>query len=162
MAVDPQTLHARLLALIEPALAEQGVELVALEVLGGAKRPLLRIYLDQEGGIGIEDCARLSRSIGAMLDLDDPFAMRYILEVSSPGLNRPLAKPEHYKRHIGQRVRLKTRRPIRANAKNYLGTLTAFREAPARIELTDELGAVEIPLDDILRANIDYAFEKDC
>ncbi len=91
---------------LQPGAEALGVELVAVEMAGG-DQTILRVYIDKEGGVSIDDCAKASRQFSAILDVDDPIANRYTLEVSSPGLDRPLARPEHFKLVLGQEVKIR-------------------------------------------------------
>ena len=152
-------LQERIRSLLEPAIEAEGMELVDLELGGGRARMLLRIYLDGPEGIGIDDCARMSRTLGTLLDVDDPIGGRYVLEVSSPGVNRPLTKPDHFKRFTARRVRVKTRRPIIGKRKNFLGVLERYDDDPPRVTLKLQDGEVTIPLSDIVKANIDFPFD---
>jgi ribosome maturation factor RimP len=92
--------------ILEPGAQALGLEIVAVE-LSGNESSILRVYIDQPSGVTVEDCAKASRQFGAILDVADPISSRYTLEVSSPGMDRPLAKPEHFKQVIGERVKIK-------------------------------------------------------
>ena len=100
-------------ALLAPLISDLGLELVGIEFSPGSGGSLLRIYIDApERAVGIEDCERASREISALLDVNDPVAGRYTLEVSSPGLDRPLFTPEHFTRFIGQAVKINVNLPL--------------------------------------------------
>ncbi len=159
MASQAHNLTERLTQLLEPTIQAEGLELWALEHSGGSGRLTLRVYLESPNGVTVDDCARISRALGALLDVDDPIAGRYNLEVSSPGINRVLVKPEHFKRFIGERVRVKTRRPVLDNMKNCLGILSEFHEEPPAITVQTEQGDARINLGDIVKAMIDFPFE---
>ncbi|HUP01254.1 MAG TPA: ribosome maturation factor RimP [Gemmatimonadota bacterium] len=98
---------ARLTALIEPVLQQAGAELVDLEVSGGGGRPLIRAYVDAETGITLDDCARLSRRIEAALETAAAVPERYVLEVSSPGIERRLTRRRHFERYTGREVAIR-------------------------------------------------------
>ena len=99
--------------LLEPAIADLGLELVGIEFSPNSGTSLLRVYIDEpERGITIDDCERASREISALLDVNDPVAGRYTLEVSSPGLERPLFTPAHFERFAGEQVRINVNLPI--------------------------------------------------
>jgi ribosome maturation factor RimP len=100
-------LRLRLLEVLEPRLAEDFVELVDVEILVSGRRRTVRLLVDQPGGINVDDCARISRHVGDLLDSEDLIPFRYVLEVSSPGLNRPLRKPEHFERFAGEQVQVR-------------------------------------------------------
>lgn len=112
----------RLAALIEPVLEETGAELVDLEVAGSRGRPVLRAYVDAPGGTTLDDCARLSRLIEAALESAGAVPERYVLEVSSPGLERPLRKRRHFERRTGQEVAIRLR-AAREGRRQFVGTL---------------------------------------
>jgi len=100
----------RIQALLEPSITGLGYEFVGLELIRG-RGQLLRIYIDREGGVGLDDCEYVSREVGALLDVHDPMKGAYTLEVSSPGLDRPLFTPEHFERFSGRRARLTLNAP---------------------------------------------------
>jgi ribosome maturation factor RimP len=99
--------------LLQPAIADLGLELVGIEFSTGAAGSLLRVYIDEsERGVTIDDCERASREVSALLDVNDPVAGRYTLEVSSPGLERPLFTPAHFERFAGEQVKITVNLPI--------------------------------------------------
>lgn len=99
--------------LLAPAIADLGLELVGIEFSPNSGSSLLRVYIDEaERGITIDDCERASREISALLDVNDPVSGRYTLEVSSPGLERPLFTPEHFTRFAGQVVKINVNLPL--------------------------------------------------
>ena len=113
---------SRLIAVIEPIVEQAGAELVDLEVAGSHGRPVVRAYVDTEEGITLDECARLSRLLESELERAGAVPERYVLEVSSPGIERPLTRRAHYERFLGHaiEVRLYTKREGR---KKYVGTL---------------------------------------
>ena len=102
----------KLTALLEPAISGLGYELVGIEYLPTGKNSVLRIYIDSEQGILVDDCEIVSRQVSAVLDVEDPIRGAYTLEVSSPGLDRPLFTPEQYAAHVGQTVRVQLGRAL--------------------------------------------------
>lgn len=96
----------RLEGIIRPLLEREGAELVDITLGGGKRRRALRIYADRPGGITIDECARLNRLIGGMLDAEDPLEGSYVLEVSSPGLDRVLKTDRDFGRSVGQKIRI--------------------------------------------------------
>ncbi len=96
----------KLRALLEPAVENLGYELLQLQVGSQGKQMVLRVYIDAPGGIQVDDCASVSRQISALLDIEDPLSGAYLLEVSSPGLERPLVKPVHFKRFVGDKAKI--------------------------------------------------------
>jgi ribosome maturation factor RimP len=135
-------LRERLIAMTEPLLARLGYELVDVEYAATRSEATLRVYIDwpegrmpperaaraddgqpSEGGIGIEDCERVSRELSALLDVEDPIAVPYNLEVSSPGVDRILRTPAHYMRHVGQRAHVELVAPREGGRRRYTGEL---------------------------------------
>lgn len=98
--------------LIEPVVAGLGYELLGIEYISQGRHSVLRLYIDSEQGIGLGDCEQVSRQVSGVMDVEDPLKGQYVLEVSSPGLDRPLFKAEHYVRYIGETVRIRLRRPV--------------------------------------------------
>ncbi len=98
--------------ILQPAVQALGYQLWDLEVRLGRGRSLLRMFIDRDEGIGLEDCERVSRQVSAVLDVEDPIPGDYQLEVSSPGLDRRLSKPEHFGRFKGHEIKLRLRRAL--------------------------------------------------
>jgi ribosome maturation factor RimP len=123
-----------LIALIEPLLGQLGYELADLELAAGRSHAQLRVFIDRPEGVGIEDCERVSHEVSALLDVRDPIPTPYTLEVSTPGLDRVLRRPEHFARFTGQRVHVELLAP-RAGRKRYTGRLVAAREGEIELEV---------------------------
>ena len=139
-------LRERLIALIEPLLAQLGYELVELEHVAGRSRGLVRIFIDKPEGVGIDDCERASREISALLDVEDPIPTAYTLEVSSPGLDRVLRTRAHFERFVGWRVFVELKAP-RDGRRRYTGKLLAVDEEGVALEVdrqTVRVGFAEI------------------
>ena len=98
--------------LIDTTIQALGLDLWGVELLQQGKYSLLRIYIEREEGVTIEDCEKVSRQVSAIMDVEDPIAGEYTLEVSSPGMDRPLFSVEQYKQYVGSEVDLKLRRPL--------------------------------------------------
>jgi ribosome maturation factor RimP len=112
----------------------QGVEVVDVELRGGGKARTLRITIDKPEGVTHEDCAMVSRDVSTILDVEDAVSgPSYTLEVSSPGLDRPLKRPEDYRRFIGSRVKLTTREPVSGN-RHFEARLQRFEEGKLILE----------------------------
>src|ERR1041384_8597984 len=100
----------------ERVAASSGLEIVEIDLRGGGKARMLRIVIDKPSGVTHEDCANLSREVGTILDVEDAVpGGSYTLEVSSPGLDRPLLRPADFERFVGSRVKLMTRQPVNGN-----------------------------------------------
>ena len=123
--------------LLEPAIEQLGFELSDLEVKLGGRDGLIRLFIDKADGVGLEDCETVSRQVSALLDVEDPLPGHYVLEVSSPGLDRRLIKLEHFQRFMGEEVQVKLRFPI-AGRKNFRGALRAADEENIDVEVDGE------------------------
>jgi ribosome maturation factor RimP len=122
--VIPVVTGEELTKLLEPAVERLGYELADLEVKIGGREGVLRLFIDKPDGVGLNDCEAVSRQISALLDVEDPVPGHYVLEVSSPGLDRKLTKVEHFQRFMGQEIRVKMRFPVEGR-KNFRGALHA-------------------------------------
>lgn len=145
------SLESRLVDMLEPAIAAAGYELWGLEFVRAGKHSTLRVYIDHENGITVDDCADCSRQMSAVLDVEDPIKSEYNLEVSSPGMERPLFKLEHYQAFIGQHVSVKTRLPQFGQRKFHGLLLTA---ANGMITLQTDKHEVELMFDNIDKGNL--------
>lgn len=103
--------------LIEPTVTALGLELWGIEHLQQGKYSLLRIYIEREAGVAIEDCEQVSKQVSALLDVEDPIAGEYTLEVSSPGLERPLFSARQFSQYIGSEVKLRLHSPVQGRRK---------------------------------------------
>lgn len=135
-------------SLIEPVVEGLGYEVVDIEFRPHPKDGLLRIYIDQEQGIQLEDCTAVSRQISAMLDVEDPIPGQFNLEVSSPGLDRPLRKTEDFERFTGQAVKIKLSMPTIEGQRNFTGKLLGLKDNEVLVEADGEthylpLGGIE-------------------
>lgn len=115
----------KLTEMLRPAVEEVGVELLGIEFVSAGKHSILRIFIDHENGINVDNCADVSRQVGAILDVEDPISTEYNLEVSSPGVDRPLFSLEHYKAVIGETVNVRLSLPLNGRRK-FKGTLDAI------------------------------------
>ena len=141
--------------LIEPVLEEMGIQLVDVEFCSEQSRRILRIYADRPTGINLDDCAMVSREIGNLLDVKDLLQNRYVLEVSSPGLNRPLKKEKDFLRAVGQKIKVKTAVPLKGG-RNFTGVLQSFESGTLQLKLDDTV--VLIPEEDVKKANLVFNF----
>ncbi len=97
--------------LLEPIISSMDYEYVGLDYISQGRHSILRIYIDSAAGVNVDDCAKVSHQVGSVLDVEDPISDEYTLEVSSPGINRPLFKLAHYEQFIGEEAKFKTFRP---------------------------------------------------
>src|SRR5579871_3477550 len=116
--------------------ASSGLEVVDVELRGGGKARMLRIVIDKPAGVTHEDCANLSREVSTILDVEDAVpGGSYLLEVSSPGLDRALTRPADYERFTGSLVKLTTRQPVHGN-RHFEGRLESFREGRLTLDIS--------------------------
>ena len=140
-----------LLDALEPMAKESGVELVTLEIVGAKKSPTIRVYIDTDHGVGFDELSSAQAWINEIMDEIDPFPGAYMLEVSSPGIDRPLRTMEHFQRFAGERAVVKTSGPIEGRS-NFTGTIVS---AEGDFVVVDCDGAeCKIPFDSIKRANL--------
>ena len=142
--------------LVEPALEGMGYELVEVEYLCERGRWVLRLYIDQEKGITVDDCAAVSREMGDVLDSRDLIPHGYVLEVSSPGLNRPLRKEKDFEKRIGQKIRVRMATPVQGR-RNFVGTLTGFRDGTLSLDVDRQ--SFSLPVSEVEKAHLIYEFE---
>jgi ribosome maturation factor RimP len=116
------TLEQRLTELLDAPIVALGFELWGIEFIRAGKHSTLRIYIDHANGISVDDCSEVSHQVSALLDVEDPITTEYYLEVSSPGMDRPLLKPEHFARYIGQLATVTLRMAVN-NRRKYKGTI---------------------------------------
>jgi len=128
-----------------------GYELVGIEFAGGERGGLLRIYIDHPEGIGVDDCQQVSYQVSGLLDVEAPIPGHYTLEVSSPGLDRPLFDREHYQRFAGQRIRVRMAIP-QGGRRKFEGLLQGLEEAYVVLEQDGE--TVKLPLAEIEQARL--------
>lgn len=153
-------------ALVMPILEDFGYELVDLQYRKEGKGMALCLFIDKPGGITLDDCVTVSREVEAILEIEDPIRSAYRLEVSSPGLDRPLKKPADFTRFAGCKVKVKTSRMLdpdqRGNSrKTFVGELLGLDDGSVRLALDDKRGGVaEIALADIEKANLVEDFNK--
>lgn len=140
-------------ALVRPILEEEGLDLVEVEYKRGAKRSFLRLFIDKPGGVTLDDCSNVSNQLGDLLDIEDLIPERYILEVSSPGAERPLKRPEDYQRFIGRLVRITTKEP-RAGKQRHSGRLVAFDNGKVTVKVKPE-ESITLELEDIQKARLE-------
>ena len=136
-AIVTGTLRERLIALIEPLLQRLGFELVELEFSAGRAHALLRLFIDREAGVTLDDCEQVSREISTLLDVEDPIPSAYTLEVSSPGFDRVLRTQAHFGRFVGARVHVELKEP-RAGRRRYTGTLLTVDDGGIALEVDQE------------------------
>lgn len=146
----------RLLQVLEPVVEDLGFELWHLELEGAGGNRLLRLYIDAPEGVQLEDCERVSHEVSATLDVADPLPGAYRLEVSSPGLDRPLVKPEHFRRFLGERAKVTLYAPIEGR-RRFIGMLHGLDDEAVRLECDGEV--VTLPYATIAKARLVPEFD---
>jgi len=153
--------HHQILDLLEPVLESLGFELVLLEYSPSLGASVLRLYIDSPGGITVKDCTRVSREVSGVMDVEDPIRGAYQLEVSSPGLDRPLAKASHYERFIGEQAKVQLFAP-RANGgkgqRRFAGVIKSV--SPHSVSLDTKEGLIEFEFSEIERARLVPDYEQ--
>lgn len=142
-------------AIVAPSLETMGYEVVRVLMTGGEHRPQLQIMAERTDrrGMTVDDCAEISRAVSAILDVEDPIPTAYTLEVSSPGIDRPLTRLVDYQRFLGHEARIETRVAV-ANRKRFRGTLTAVEAEEVLLRPETEEEVVRIPFAEIQRAKL--------
>jgi ribosome maturation factor RimP len=140
--------------LVQSAVDALGYELVGVEYLPRPKSGhLLRIYIDREDGIGLGDCEKVSHQVSGVLDVEDPIRGGYVLEVSSPGLDRPLFEKAHFERFVGEVARIKLHAALNGRS-NFKGTILAVDGDDVVLEVDEE--PVRLPITQISSARLVY------
>ncbi len=137
--------------LIEAPIESLGYELVGVEYIQGGPDAILRIYIDAEQGIGIEDCEKVSHQVSGVLDVEEPIRSAYVLEVSSPGFDRPLFKARDFERFEGAEAKISMKLPVQGR-RNFTGVLQGFSEGEILIEVDGEVYA--LPLAKLAKARL--------
>ncbi len=148
--VDAEVI-GRLEGLIRPLLEMEGAELVEIVLGGGRRRRMLRLFVDRPGGITVDECARLNRLIGGALDIEDPIEGAYVLEVSSPGLDRALKTDRDFARSAGRKVRV-----ILSNGATHVGVLRGALGEAILLEVAGEV--MKLDRERIAKANLEVEF----
>lgn len=147
----------KIAALAEEVAKDDLVEIVDFEIVREGPRSVVRVFLDREGGVNLRDCESFSRRLGALLDVEDPVAGSYSLEVSSPGVNRRLKSPRHFAACRGKRVKVSLESPVEGS-RNFRGTLLGSDEEG--IELERDGRSFRLPYRLMRRANLEVTNEE--
>ena len=139
--------------LIQSVIEDMGYELVGVEYVASGKHSILRVYIDSDQGIGLNDCETVSRQLSSIFDVEDPIMTQYNLEVSSPGVERPLFNIEHYQRFLGHDVKLRLLRSVNGQRK-FNGTIGSVSEANNSIELMTDTSSYKLDIELIEKANL--------
>jgi ribosome maturation factor RimP len=137
--------------LLAPTVEAQGFQLWGLEHHSQGRRSLLRLYIDAEDGVDVDDCARVSEQVSALLDVEEPISGDYVLEVSSPGVDRRLFRPDQYAAYIGEELEVRLRRPYEGRRK-FCGVLRGMEDGDVVLLVDDH--EYLLPFGDIERAQL--------
>lgn len=140
-----------LLAALEPTAEQAGVEIVTVEVVGARKAPTIRVFIDTPEGVSFDQLSAAQEWINRIMDEIDPFPGAYTLEVSSPGIDRPLRTPEHFERFAGETVQVACQSPVDGRSR-WTGKLLGFRDGAVQIEVDGQ--RVALDLANIKRAHV--------
>ena len=143
--------------LLEPVIADLGYELWHLERVGAGKNSVLRVYIDSPAGIALEDCEKVSREISAVLDVEDAIKGHYDLEVSSPGLDRPLVSAEQFRRFVGERARIHMFAPVQGQRK-FAGEIRGVNGDTVDLACDDQ--TYSLAVGDMAKARLEPVFEE--
>ncbi len=144
--------ESRLMALLSPTVASLGFQLWGLELLSPNRRPTLRLYIEGENGVTVDDCAAVSRQVGSVLDVEDPIQGEYTLEVSSPGIDRLLFEPAQYQLYVGEPIEVRLRFPFEGRRK-FRGWLRGLEGEDVIVQVDDH--EYLLPLKQIDRARVE-------
>ncbi|WP_085297025.1 ribosome maturation factor RimP [Cognaticolwellia mytili] len=147
----------KLTAMLRPAVEETGKELLGVEFISAGNHSVLRIFIDHENGIDVDDCAEVSRQVGAILDVEDPISSEYNLEVSSPGLDRPLFEKSQYEAVIDETIEVKISMPLNGRRK-FKGKLVAIENDSLIVMVDNE--EYELVISNIDKAHLVYNHKK--
>jgi len=145
------TMRQKIFQLAEQVAEEQGVELFGIELLGKGK-VLLRVFIDKDGGVTLDDCQRFSKSLGIVLDVENPIPGSYKMEVSSPGLDRPLRNLKDYEKNTGKLARVITKEKIE-NRNFFIGRILGIHYGMIQLLVGEQ--EMNIPVDNISRASLE-------
>ena len=161
MALHRDNICDRIRTLALPVIDSMNLELVEVEYKRSGREAVLRLFIDKEGGVTLDDCADLSRELSTLLDVEDLVPCEYSLEVSSPGLDRPLKSEADYERFSGRLIKVRTYEPYQDDAgnrrKTFLGRLEGLRDGSVVMSLTEGQTA-SIPLERIAKAQLEFEF----
>ncbi len=149
----PKEIADRVRSVAEPIVWDERMELVDVEYRRETNGWVLRLIIDKEGGVALDDCSRISQEVGRILDVEDFIEVPYHLEVSSPGLNRPLKNEKDFLRYRNRVIKVKTFNPV-VNRRQFKGKLLGFLENQIQMDVDGEM--IQIPLSNVAKANLEF------
>lgn len=161
MALHKDDICGRVSAIAQPIVDSLQLELVEIEFKRSGREAVLRLFIDREGGVTLDDCADVSRELSLILDVEDFIPCAFTMEVSSPGLDRPLKSPADYARFAGRLIKVRTYEPFADDdgnkRKTFLGTLEGLVDGVIQMKLTEGQTAA-IPLERVAKVNLEFEF----
>ncbi len=145
------TIESRLTEMLTAPVEASGFQLWGIEYVAAGKHSILRLYIDSENGISVDDCAEASRQVSAVLDVEDPISTEYTLEVSSPGVDRPLFTSEQYAQYLGEEIKVQLTMPV-AGSRNLKGTIVKVEGSMLTFKVNGE--ELLVALDNIRKGNL--------
>ena len=157
--MENASLEGRIKQIAAAAAGENGVEFVHCEILGAKRNMTVRVFIDKPGGVSVEDCALVSRKMEETLDADDLIPSAYLLEVSSPGLERELYSVNDFQKFAGHRVKVKLASPVNGQ-KVYVAKIQGVEGGDVVLEVKDQ-GEIRFPYSDVVKANLRVDLEQE-
>lgn len=134
-----------------------GVDIADIEIAGSVRRQIVRLFIDKDGGVSLDDCEKISRALSAVLDIEDPIRGSYVLEVSSPGLDRPLKTLSDFEKHVGKLVRIITKESV--NKQNFFVGRIKGTNGNLITMMIDGTQEFEIPFEQISKSRLEIEFK---
>ena len=159
--MDTSAIKRKIHDLASRVAEDEGLELVRTDILGSGRRLLLRVSVDKEGGVTVGDCERMSRSLEALLDVEDPIKGSYVLEVSSPGIDRPITGRKDFERNMGKLVRIVTSEKI-DDQTFFVGRIIDTGDGWVRLKIEGKRQDKDIfiPLDKVSKAKLEIEMKR--
>ena len=157
--MNKELITEKIRKIAETAAAEESLELVHVEMIGSVKNPTVRIFIDKPEGVTLDDCSNISRKVGAVLDADDFIPAAYLLEVSSPGLERELYSLRDFEKYAGNLAKVKTTHPV-GGQKNFRGRITEIKGEEIVFE-DKTSGTVRFPYNMVAKANLELDLDEE-
>lgn len=157
--MNKELITEKIRRIAETAASEESLELVHVEIIGSVKNPTVRIFIDKPDGVTLDDCSNISRKVGAVLDADDFIPAAYLLEVSSPGLERELYSLRDFEKYAGNLAKVKTTHPV-GGQKNFRGRITEVKGEEIVFE-DKTSGTVRFPYNMVAKANLELDLDEE-
>jgi ribosome maturation factor RimP len=146
----------KITGLAESVASGYGVRLIDVELTGSLRKPTVRVFIDKEEGVTLDDCAKVSRALSAVLDVEDLIHTPYMLEVSSPGMDRPLKRLKDFEENVGKLARVVTRESIN-DQKFFMGRIMSVENGDIKLLLEGDK-EIEVPFEQISKARLEIEF----